>query len=119
MGLGMECGAGHLALSLLPERYPVRTSDRAMSACDYRGCVTDAADWESAPRDVSNLTGEFRELGVAAVVAGVGDELRGGFVVRAGVSRLVLRDPQASLLQVVIGEEQPHAAAGGEDADFV
>jgi len=47
------------------------------------------------------------------------DELVGGFVVGTSGVGLGLGEEKAGLLQVVVGEMESHAAAGGEDADFV
>ncbi len=63
---------------------------------------------------------ELGELGVAAVVAGVFDQLLGGFVMREGLGGgFALGEEEAGLFEMVVGEMKPHAAAGGEEAYFV
>jgi hypothetical protein len=53
------------------------------------------------------------------VVAGVGDELLGGFVVgECFGGGFTLGEQEAGLFQVVVGEEESHAAASGKDADL-
>ena len=53
------------------------------------------------------------------MVAGFGDELAGFVEVLAGGGVVGLGEGEASALEVVVGEEQAHAAAAGDLLGFV
>jgi hypothetical protein len=53
------------------------------------------------------------------VIAGFVNKLLGGIIVGVRVFGSLLREEKSRLFEVVVGEEEPHAAASGEDADLV